>query len=147
VIASGSIEDFLKDEFKIPQLEFVTLGGFAGIGLVFVVIGVFSVMAYAVSLQTQQIAVRMAMGAKQSTILSMVLGHGLALVAAGILIGVCASFTVTRFMASQIWGVSATDPWTFGMVVACVLTVGLAACYVPARRAANVDPMVALRYE
>jgi putative ABC transport system permease protein len=147
VSASGSIADFLKDEFKIPQLEFVTLAGFAGVGLVFVVIGVFSVMGYTVSLQTQQIGVRMALGAKPSNILSMVLGHGLALVSAGILIGACASFAVTRFMASQIWGISATDPLTFGAVVACVLTVGLAASYVPARRAGNLDPMVALRYE
>jgi putative ABC transport system permease protein len=147
VSASGSIADFLKDEFKVPQFEFVTLAGFAGIGLVFVVIGVFSVMGYAVSLQTRQIGVRMALGAKQSNILRMVLGHGLALVAAGILIGVGASFAVTRFMASQIWGISATDPWTFGTVVACVLTVGLAACYLFARRATKVDPVVALRYE
>jgi putative ABC transport system permease protein len=147
VSASGSIADFLKSEFKVSQFEFVTLASFAGIGLVFVVMGVFSVMGYAVSLQTQQIGVRMALGAEQSKIVRMVLGHGLALVAAGTLIGVCASLAVTRYMASQIWGVSATDPWIFGTVVACVLTVGLAACYVPARRAANVDPIVALRYE
>jgi len=113
----------------------------------FVVIGVFSVLSYAVSLQTQQIGVRMALGANPSDILRMVLLRGLALVITGVLIGVCASLGLTRLMASQIWSISATDPWTFATVVACVLTVGAAACFVPALRASRVDPMVALRYE
>jgi putative ABC transport system permease protein len=147
VSASGSIEDFLKDEFKVPRFEFATLAGFAGIGLMFVVIGVFSVMGYAVSLQTQQIGVRMALGANQSNILAMVLLRGLALVTTGILIGVCASLGLTRLVASQIWGISPTDTWTFATVVASVLTVGVAATYIPALRASRVDPMVALRYE
>jgi len=112
-----------------------------------VVIGVFSVMAYTVSLQTQEIGVRMALGAQQSEILRMVLRKGLGLVTAGILIGVFASYGLTRFLASQIWGVSATDPWTFGAVVGLVVITGLAACLLPARRAASVDPLVALRYE
>ncbi len=147
VSASGSIEDFLNDEFKVPRFEFATLAGFAGIGLIFVVIGVFSVMGYAVSLQTQQIGVRMALGANQSNILASVLLRGLALVATGILIGVCVSLVLTRLVTNQIWGISPTDPWTFATVVACVLTVGVAACYIPALRASTVDPMVALRYE
>jgi putative ABC transport system permease protein len=147
VSASGSIEDFLKNEFKGPRFEFITLAAFAGIGLMLVAIGVFSVMGYAVSLQTQQIGVRMALGANQSNILRMVLRQGVALIAVGIITGLFASVSLTRFVASQIWGISATDPWTFGAVVACVLAVGLAACCVPARRAARVDPMVALRCE
>jgi len=147
VSASGSIEDFLKDEFKIPRLEFATLAGFAAIGLMFVAIGVFSVMGYAVSLQTQQIGVRMALGANQSSILKMVLRQGVALVTTGILIGVCASLGLTRLVASQFWGISATDPWTFATVVLCVLAVGVTACCIPATRASRVDPMVALRYE
>jgi putative ABC transport system permease protein len=147
VSASGSIQDFLRNEFKGPQFEFMTLVAFAGIGLVFVLVGIFSVMGYAVSLQTQQIGIRIALGANQSSILQMVLRQGLVLVAVGILTGVFASFGLTRFLASQIWGISAADPWTFGAVVACVLAVGMAACFLPARRAANIDPMVALRYE
>ena len=77
----------------------------------------------------------------------MVLRHGLALIAAGLAIGLLASFRLTRFLASQIWGVSPTDPWTFVAVVALIVGAGLAAYYLPARRATQVDPLVALRYE
>ena len=110
-------------------------------------IGVFSVMAYTVSLQTQEIGVRMAVGAQPREILAMVLRRGAALIAGGIGVGLFASFALTRFLASQIWGVSATDPWTFAAVSALVVAAGLAASYVPARRATRVDPLVALRYE
>lgn len=89
----------------------------------------------------------MALGAQQREILWMVLWKGIALISAGICIGLLASFGLTQFLASQIWGVSATDPWTFGAVVVLVVTAGLAACFLPARRAASVDPLVALRYE
>jgi putative ABC transport system permease protein len=91
--------------------------------------------------------VRMALGAQSGTILTMVLKKGVHLVAAGIVLGLFASFALTRFLSSQIWGVSATDPWTFASVVALVILVGLVACLLPARRAAMVDPLVALRYE
>lgn len=80
-------------------------------------------------------------------ILQMILAAGVRLIAVGAVIGVLASYALTRFLASQIWGVSATDPWTFGIVVALVVAIGLAACALPARRATRVDPMVALRYE
>jgi ABC-type antimicrobial peptide transport system permease subunit len=109
--------------------------------------GVFSVMAYSVSLQTQEFGIRMALGAQQRDVLGMVLRRGCVLIAAGISVGVFASFALTRFLASQIWGVSATDSWTFGAVVALVVITGIAACLLPARRAASVDPLVALRYE
>ena len=77
----------------------------------------------------------------------MVLRSGMVLIVAGIAMGLFASYGLTRFLASQIWGISATDPWTFGAVVALVMMTGLAACFLPARRAACVDPLVALRYE
>jgi putative ABC transport system permease protein len=125
----------------------MTFTGVAGIALFLVVIGVFSVMAYTVSLQTHEIGVRMALGAQQGEILRMVAQKGLALIAAGILIGLFASYTLTRFLTSQIWGISTTDPWTFAAVITLVLFVGLAACMLPALRAARVDPLVALRYE
>jgi len=89
--------------------------------------------AYNVSLQTHEIGVRMALGAQQSKVLTMILTKGMRLVAAGMVIGCVASYGLTRFLASQIWGVSATDPWTFGTVAAIILTVGLAACLLPAR--------------
>jgi putative ABC transport system permease protein len=141
------IDVFYGLTYSTHQLGLTTFTGVAGIGLVLVVIGVFSVMAYTVSLRTQEIGVRMALGAQQREILRMVLRKGFVLIAAGICIGVLASFGLTRFLTSQIWGVSATDPWTFAAVAALVVMTGLAACLLPARRAANVDPLVALRYE
>jgi putative ABC transport system permease protein len=142
------LADFLQRyTYASPEFGVTLSGPLAGIALLLVVIGVFSVMAYTVSLRTREIGVRMAVGAQQSEILRMVLRKGLMLLAAGICIGLLASFALTRFLASQTWGVSATDPWTFGAVVALVVGVGLAACWLPARRAASVDPLVALRYE
>jgi putative ABC transport system permease protein len=140
-------EEFYRLTYSAHEFGLTTFTGVAGIALVLVVIGVFSVMAYTVSLRTQEIGVRMALGAQQGEILRMVLGKGFVLLAAGICIGLFASYGLTRFLKSQIWGVSATDPWTFGAVVALVVIAGLAACLLPARRAASVDPLVALRYE
>jgi putative ABC transport system permease protein len=149
IIAIASpLKDFLqKFTYATPEFGLMISAPLAGIGLLLVVIGVFSVMAYTVSLQTHEIGVRMALGAQQRSILKMVLEKGMHLVVMGIIIGVSASYGLTRFLASQIWGVSVTDPWTFTSVVALVVLVGIAACLVPARRAATVDPLVALRYE
>jgi putative ABC transport system permease protein len=140
-------ESLEQHTYATPEFGVSLSGPLAGIALLLVVIGVFSVMAYTVSLRTREIGVRMAMGAQQGEILEMVLKKGFVLIAAGICIGLFASYGLTRFLASQIWGVSATDPLTFGAVVALVVITGLAACLMPARRAAGVDPLVALRYE
>jgi len=147
ISTSGTLEASLQEFYRGPQFQLATLAGFAGIGLVLVVIGIFSVMAYTVSLQTHEIGIRMALGAQQTTVLRLVLFNGFRLVAGGILIGLFASYGLTRFLASQISGVSVRDPWTFAAVVTLVVIVGLAACLLPARRAARVDPLVALRYE
>jgi putative ABC transport system permease protein len=144
----GSLEALLnKEEFSSPHFELIALGAFATIGLVLIVIGVFSVMAYSVSLQTHEIGIRMALGAQKGNILTMVLRNGLNLIATGIVLGVLASLGLTRFMASQLTGIKPTDPWTFVTVALIILAVGLAACFFPARRATRVDPLVALRYE
>jgi len=125
----------------------MTFAPLAGIALLLVVIGVFSVMAYDVSLRTHEIGVRMALGAQQDNILKMVLVRGARMVAAGIIIGLFVSYGLTRFLASQVWGVSTADPWTFGVVGIFAIFAGLVACYIPARRATRLDPMAALRYE
>ncbi len=147
ITASGTLEASLQEFYRGPQFELVVLAAFAGIGLILVVIGIFSVMAYAVSLRAHEIGIRVALGAQQTNILRLVILNGLHLIWPGILIGLLASCALTRFLASQISGVSATDPWTFAAVVTLVLLVGLAACLFPARRAASVDPLVVLRYE
>jgi putative ABC transport system permease protein len=147
ISTSGTLEASLQEFYRGPRFQLAILSAFAGIGLVLVVIGIFSVMAYAVSLRTNEIGVRVALGAQQSNILRLVLLNGFRLVASGILAGLLASYVLTRFLVSEIPGVSAADPWTFSAVVAVVLLVGLTACFLPAHHAAAIDPIVALRYE
>lgn len=144
----GPLSDFFDQHtYALPEFGVSLSGPLAGIALLLVVIGVFSVMAYTVSLQTREIGVRMALGAQQREILRLVLRRGVTLITAGIGIGLAVSYALTRFLASQIWGVSATDPWAFGTVVVLVAGIGSVACYLPARRATRVDPLVALKYE
>jgi putative ABC transport system permease protein len=145
---AGSIESLLgRWYYAGPRFTIVILGTFAGIGLLLVLIGVFSVMAYAVSLQTHEIGIRIALGAQQKDVLCMVLKKGLALIITGTMTGFVVSVAMTRLMASQIWGVSTTDPLTFSAVAAVILAAGLTACLIPARRATEVDPLVSLHYE
>jgi putative ABC transport system permease protein len=145
---TGSLDDFLKQiSYSGPEFGLTTLGAFAGIGLVLVVVGVFSVMAYVVSLRTQEIGIRMALGAQPGNIVRMLLISGLVLVGGGTASGLLASAGLTRLLSSQIWGVSATDPLTLIAVAGLILLVGLLACSLPARTATRVDPLVVLRYE
>jgi putative ABC transport system permease protein len=137
----------LEDSYAQPRLELITVSSFAGVGLLLVAIGIFSVISYTVSLQTHEIGIRIALGAQQDQISRMVLSKGFRLIATGIFIGIAASLALTRFISSQIWGVSLTDPLTYAAVLVLIALVGLAACLLPARRAASVDPLVALRYE
>ncbi len=148
ILLTTPLEDFLQRfTYATPEFGLLIASPLASISLLLVIVGVFSVMAYTVSLQTHEIGVRMALGAQQGNILNMVLARGARLLAAGILLGLFASYSLTRFLASQIWGVSTRDPWTFSAVAGLVVAVGLAACFLPARRATRVDPLVALRYE
>jgi predicted permease len=147
ISVSGTLEGALQEFYRGPQFELVVLAAFASIGLALVVIGIFSVMAYTVSLRTQEFGIRMALGAQRGEVSRMVLKNGLILIAAGTIAGLTMSLALTHFLASEIGEVSATDPWTFAIVVGVVLGTGLAACSLPARRATRVDPLVALRYE
>jgi len=104
-------------------------------------------MAYNVSLRTQEIGIRMALGAQQAQVLKMIFANGVRLVVVGSVIGFGFSLWGTRYLSKQIWGISTRDVWTFVAVGTLVALTGLAACIVPARRAANVDPLIALRYE
>jgi predicted permease len=142
------LADFLQQlTYAIPEFGLSISVPLAAIGLLLVTIGVFSVITYTVSLQTHEIGIRMALGAQQGKILMMILAKCARLIASGVVIGLFASYGLTRFLASQIWGISVTDPWTFGTVVFVIFAVGLAAAWIPARRAMRVNPMVALRYE
>jgi putative ABC transport system permease protein len=136
-----------RDALAAPRFGVGLMGTFAGVGLILAAVGVFSVMAYTVSLQTHDIGIRMALGAEPSGVMRMVLVKGLRPIVAGVVIGLAAAYGLSRFMASHIYGVTATDPWTFAGVAMVLMAVGLVACLLPARRATKVDPLIALRSE
>jgi putative ABC transport system permease protein len=120
---------------------------FGVIALVLSAIGIYGVMAFAVTQRTQEIGIRMALGAARGDVLKMTLRTGLHLVALGVIIGVSVSLAATRVLASQLWAVSPSDPVTLGVVAAIVTLAGLGASYFPALRATRVDPMIVLRSE
>jgi putative ABC transport system permease protein len=145
---TDSLENFLaRFSYASPRFTLILLSVFAGVGLVLVALGVYSVIAYAVSRQTHEIGIRMALGAGSGDVLQMVMRMGSRLIAFGLAAGLMASLAVTQVIASQLWSVSARDPLTLAGVILVVGMAGLAACYFPARRATHVDPMVALRHE
>ena len=125
----------------------VLLGLFAALALVLAALGIFSVISYSITLRTQEIGIRMALGAQKSSILRMVVGKGIALTFFGAGIGLAAAFVLTRWMSSLLFGVSASDPLTYSLVLLIALCAALLACLIPARRATRVDPLVTLRYE
>ncbi|MGA7630214.1 MAG: ABC transporter permease [Terriglobales bacterium] len=129
------------------RFNVLLVGCFGMLALLLAAVGVFGVMAYSVSRRTHEIGVRVALGARSRDVLTMVLGQGLRTILIGIAIGFAGSLPITRTLQSQLFGVTATDPATFAAVILLLVTTALLACYIPARRAAKVDPMVALRYE
>jgi ABC-type antimicrobial peptide transport system permease subunit len=123
------------------------VGGFAAMALILGVVGLYGVVAYSVSRRTREIGVRMALGAERRGVVLMILRQAGKMVTLGVVVGLLASLGVSRLMASMLFGVNSYDPLTFVAVAVILAAVALAACYIPARRAARVDPMVALRYE
>jgi hypothetical protein len=140
---SKQIDDLLYQERLIARLSSL----FAILALLLACIGLFGLLSYEVTRRTQEIGIRMALGAQAGDVLRNVIGHGIALAAIGAVIGTAASFAVTRYLGTLLFNVKLADPITLIGVTSLLLVVALVACYVPARRATRVDPLVALRYE
>ncbi len=139
------MEDYVSRALAPTRFNLVLLGVFASVGLVLAMVGIYGVIAYTVGQRTQELGIRRALGAQPGAIVSGVLRQGMTLTLTGIAVGLVGAFAVTRFARSLLYEVTASDPITYAGVGLLLVAVSALACYLPARRAAKVDPMVALR--
>jgi putative ABC transport system permease protein len=142
-----TMQQLVDDSISTRRLTLVLLGIFSALALILAAIGIYGVMAYSVALRTQEIGIRMALGAQQKDVLRLVLGQGARIAFFGVAIGLAAAAALARLLSTLLFSVTASDPFTFATVALLLVTVALLACYIPARRALRVDPIIALRYQ
>jgi len=142
-----TMEQVVADTVSRQSFNMLLLSIFAGVALVLAAIGIYGLMSYAVQQRTQELGIRMALGADRSNVLRLIIAQGMKLALSGVVLGLALAWGLTRLIASLLYGVKASDPYTFGLVAAILATVALVAAYVPARRATTIDPLIALRYE
>jgi len=145
--STQTMDGVISDSLAARRFSMILLGIFAALALVMSCVGIYGVISYLAGQRTHEIGIRIALGAERRDVLRMVLGEGAKMALVGVAIGLVAAFGLTRLMANMLFGVSAHDPLSFAAVAGLLIMVALAACYIPARRAMKVDPMVALRYE
>jgi len=142
-----TMNDHLSDVTARPRFILLMLSVFALVALLLTGVGVYGVLAYTVAQNTREFGIRMALGAETGDVLKLVLGQGMFLVLLGVAAGLAGALALTRLLKTLLFGVSATDPLTFAMIALLLIAVSLLACYIPARRATKVDPMIALKCE
>jgi len=141
------MDELISGSMSQQRFAMLLLAVFAGVAMVLAAVGIYGVTSYSVTQRSHEIGIRMALGARRRDVLNLVVTQGLKLVIAGVAIGLGGAFALTRVMSSLLFGVSATDPLTYAMVVTLLSTVALLACWLPARRATYIDSIVALRSE
>ncbi len=142
-----TMDQVMSESISRPRFNMVLMAVFAGVALVLAAVGIYGVMSYSVSQRTHEIGIRMALGAQRQDVVKLVVGQGMMLAGAGVVIGAVAGVLLTRFISSLLFQTSASDPLTFIAISLLLIAVAFVACYIPARRATRVDPMIALRYE
>jgi predicted permease len=142
-----TIQEIMRQGLWAPRMGAGLLTVFGGLALILAAVGVYGVLSYSVSQQTREIGIRMSLGAQQSQVLRLVIGQGIRLAVAGLVLGLLAAWGLMRVLSSLLFGVSAHDPITFGGISLVLVSAAILACYIPARRATKVDPIIALRYE
>jgi putative ABC transport system permease protein len=143
----STVAEIIGQVLWAPRMGAALLAIFGVLALVLATVGIYGVLAYSVSQRTHEIGLRLALGAQTGDVLGLILKQGMVLVGAGVVVGLVAGFAGTRLIENLLFGVSATDPVTFFGTAALLALVALVASFIPARRAAKVDPMIALRYE
>jgi putative ABC transport system permease protein len=142
-----TLNQYVAEQLWQPRQTMTLLVIFGAIAVVLAVTGVYGIMAYAIGQRTHEIGIRMALGAGSRDVLRLVLARGVLLVALGVAIGVAGSFALTGLLGTLLWGVTPTDPLTYVLVIMTLVCVAMLACYLPARRALDIEPGIALRYE
>jgi predicted permease len=142
-----TIREIMSDALWAPRMGAALLTLFGGLALILAAVGVYGVLSYSVNQQRHEIGIRRALGAQEGDVLRLVAGQGMRLAVVGLVVGLALAAVFARLLVSLLFGVSAIDPWTFIGVTFILLAVALLACYIPARRAISVDPLIALRYD
>ncbi len=142
-----TMEEYVARAMEQPRLSMTLTAMFGGLALVLASLGIYGVLYYVVSRRTQEIGIRLALGATRGDVMRLIVGHGMTLAVAGIAIGLAAAWAITRSLGSLLVGISPHDPGTFAAIAALLASIALVASYLPGRRATRVDPVIALRYE
>lgn len=140
------MRELMQRETSSRREAMILLSAFAGLALLLAALGIYGVLSYAVTQRTQEMGIRIALGAERARLIRMIVRQGLAVAAIGVAIGVAAALALTRALAGLLYGVAANDPLTFAAMPVFVILIAALACYIPARRAAALDPLAALRY-